>query len=84
MDTPSSDMMRSYSVRSDAEVSCCWATRRQPIQREPTSFCRSARVVPVSAQSFTASDAPRLTRCHAIRRDLFNDWNFEDFMAGCA
>ena len=36
------------------------------------------------ASSLTSDDTPRLLRCHAVRRDLFNDWNFEEFMAGLA
>ena len=45
-----------------------------------------SKVAPAPSRnaSLTSDDTPRLLRCHAVRRDLFNDWNFEEFMAGLA
>ncbi|KAH7441620.1 hypothetical protein KP509_03G046100 [Ceratopteris richardii] len=80
------EIMRSYSNRSDTQVSCCWSTKRSnPPPSAPTSDASSARVAPLpSHNNAESSGTPRLMRCHAVRRDLFNDWNFEDFMTGCA
>ncbi|KAH7446617.1 hypothetical protein KP509_01G065100 [Ceratopteris richardii] len=82
------EIIRSYSNRSDTQVSCCWSTKKpsppSPPQAPPADPS-SSRVAPVPPRNNAeASETPRLVRCHAVRRDLFNNWNFEDFMAGCA
>ncbi|KAJ7540960.1 hypothetical protein O6H91_10G038800 [Diphasiastrum complanatum] len=79
------DTWRSYSVSSysDDEGRCgvvmnCWS--KKPSMPHATENLSAAgnrqQVVPVPNGNVPSS--PRLMRCHAVRRDLFRDWNFEE------
>lgn len=78
---------RSLSVRSDNgachPLTSCWAKRPSSVSppnaaARPTEQANSmgARVTPVTE---VQSHTPRLTRCHAVRRDcsLFRNWSVE-------
>nr|ABK22057.1 unknown [Picea sitchensis] len=80
--------LRSYSFNSQQEQRCgavvgCWSTKNP---RQPPLEEVSARVVPVLSNSNSNNNqgpvSPRLTRCHAVRRDILRDWNFEEFAEG--
>jgi len=72
----------------------CWSNKKNP-QHPPAENTLRTRVAPVppsvegSSYNITGSSSnqapdnnPRLIRCHAVRRDIFRDWNFEDFPEG--
>lgn len=72
----------------------CWSNKKnpQPPAAENTLRTRVAPVPPPGggssnnisgSSSIQASESnPRLMRCHAVRRDIFRDWHFEDFPEG--
>lgn len=72
----------------------CWSNKKNP-QPPPAENTLRTRVAPVPSpmggssnniidhSSNQAPDSnPRLMRCHAVRRDIFRDWHFEDFPEG--
>eukprot|EP00246_Nothoceros_aenigmaticus_P009175 TRINITY_DN2451_c0_g1_i4.p1 TRINITY_DN2451_c0_g1~~TRINITY_DN2451_c0_g1_i4.p1 ORF type:complete len:121 (-),score=4.79 TRINITY_DN2451_c0_g1_i4:534-896(-) len=76
----SPDLSRSFSVSSDDGGRCgtvmgCWSRRgphaTAPAQVESASSV-GAKVAP--APNVGQALCPRLTRCYAVRRDLFNNW----------
>eukprot|EP00249_Psilotum_nudum_P015384 c25298_g1_i2 orf=450-752(+) len=76
-------VMRSYSSGSDTQVTCCWSKKSAPPPpSEPSTAATGSRVAPVPPRNTGGATIPRLTRCHAVRRDLVMDWNFEDITEG--
>lgn len=77
-----SESFRSYSVSDSDGEGRCGATMNCWRRRTPTDIANSA----VSSQAsprpvVTSQDAPgtpRLVRCRAVRRDIFEDWHFDD------
>ncbi|GLJ44559.1 hypothetical protein SUGI_0936010 [Cryptomeria japonica] len=74
-------------------VSCWSSNKRNPQHHDHPAAAEitvKTRVVPVPPSSSVASRnstnqdpvSPRLVRCHAVRRDIFRDWHFEDFPEG--
>ncbi|GLJ48942.1 hypothetical protein SUGI_1032640 [Cryptomeria japonica] len=81
--------LRSYSFSSQEEqqrcgtVAGCWSKKNSQQPSVEVNTVR-ARVVPVPSHSTVNEGpvSPRLTRCHAVRRDILRDWNFEEFVEG--
>ncbi|XP_024537747.1 uncharacterized protein LOC112350100 [Selaginella moellendorffii] len=66
------------TVSSMSESELGSRTRSQQ-QVAPVPGSSSTIVVAAAAANLVeAPSSPRLTRCHAVRRDLFRDWNFEE------
>jgi len=81
-----SESFRTYSVSdSGDEGRCgtainCW--RRTPVSA-PTDIANSTVSSPQASPHpvVTSQDppgSPRLVRCRAVRRDMFEDWHFDD------
>ncbi|KAJ7527286.1 hypothetical protein O6H91_16G046900 [Diphasiastrum complanatum] len=79
---------RSYSVSSHSndEGRCgvtvnCWSKKSSPspsLSPEDNPNAAGNRQQIATVPSTNAPSSPRLTRCHAVRRDIFRDWNFDE------
>lgn len=77
-----SESFRSYSVSDSDGEGRCGATMNCWRRRTPTDIANSAASSQASPRPVvTSQDAPgtpRLVRCRAVRRDIFEDWHFDD------
>ncbi|KAJ7527201.1 hypothetical protein O6H91_16G041800 [Diphasiastrum complanatum] len=80
------DTWRTYSVSSHSDdegrcgviVNCFFKKSSVPTHATENFNAANSRQRVVPIPNGNATSSPRLTRCHALRRDIFRDWNFEE------
>ncbi|ERN08547.1 hypothetical protein AMTRI_Chr11g98300 [Amborella trichopoda] len=86
VDSPSQSF-RSYSVSSSenggrcSALVSCW-NKKVYVPHDMANTMMTSKVAPQPPISETQglTGAPRLVRSHAVRRDLFRDWNFDNIL----
>ncbi|KAF3774911.1 hypothetical protein EJ110_NYTH51934 [Nymphaea thermarum] len=77
------ESFRSYSVSSSENEGRCAAfinCLNRIVVGENTTMTSKVAPQPLMENDEDLSGTPRLIRSHAVRRDLFRDWNFENSM----
>eukprot|EP00252_Welwitschia_mirabilis_P006361 TRINITY_DN17218_c0_g1_i1.p1 TRINITY_DN17218_c0_g1~~TRINITY_DN17218_c0_g1_i1.p1 ORF type:complete len:106 (-),score=27.47 TRINITY_DN17218_c0_g1_i1:334-651(-) len=80
-DSPSTSFRGHSGSDAESEGRCgaalnCWMKKSHT---PPPDIPVTSRVAPQPFQTTQGPPgSPRLVRCHAVRRDIFRDWHFDD------